>query len=104
MAEQPLAVTPDEVEKFYTQTVPAFVKWWTQKEGRPPAECRAEIWTTGRLGRAARGKLAELQLKGTVRPQMHDRAGVVGLLPWELEGRGTSMVSAISRGGEDDDT
>lgn len=62
---------PSYVRKFYTETVPAYLR---TKSGRTIRECRAEIWTTGQVGEDARQALAEISLKPFVKPALlgHD--------------------------------
>jgi hypothetical protein len=54
------SVTPGEIRKFFTQTVPA-LKGWLLKTNRPFRECNAEIWTTGTFGTSARQELQSLK-------------------------------------------
>lgn len=52
-----------DVDKFFTQTVPALKRWLREKD-RHFTKCTAEIWTTG-----PKGKNAELTLKELSRPR-----------------------------------
>ena len=53
------SITPDEVKKFFTETVPA-LKNWLRTKGQQFGTCFAEIWTTGTKGKDAGDALYKL--------------------------------------------
>ena len=73
-------LNPADVHKFFTETVPAVLKV------RPHAKkCHAEIWTTGRVGDAARQKLESISFRQQVNPELRDRAQITALVPSTLK-------------------
>ena len=70
---------PADVHKFFTETVPAVVKAFQNAR-----ECQAEIWTTGRVGDAARQKLESIPLGKRVKPRLRERADIISLVPATL--------------------
>ncbi|MCZ6692180.1 MAG: hypothetical protein O7H41_21565 [Planctomycetota bacterium] len=86
-----------EVKKFYTETVPACRKWWTESHGAPK-RCLAEIWTTGIVGQEAREELERTSLDARVIPQMIEAAQIESNLPTTIRGRASGLLSSISSG------
>jgi hypothetical protein len=76
------ALAPDYVEKFYTETLPAYIS--SRWGNHPPNECRAEIWTTGTINADARASLQALSLKRFVKPALLDRNQVKTNVPRSL--------------------
>ena len=70
---------PADVHKFFTETVPAVLK-----EFQHARECQAEIWTTGRVGDAARQKLESISFEQRVKPVLRERADIISLVPLTL--------------------
>lgn len=98
-AKKPL--DPSEVTKFFTETLPSFVTWWRARNGnREPDRVRAEIWTTGAIGKDAENKLAELKLKPYVEPKFCGPKEMLEGLSFEIGSRMGQFLSAIAKGGE----
>lgn len=93
-------LTRDEVKKFFTETVPACREWWTQKEKRPPALCRAQIWTSGTVGEPAQEALKELSLGKGIEAALCGPADIAERLPPKLKSRAIGLMSALSKGGQ----
>ena len=70
-------VTGEQVRRFFTQTVPAYIRLHAMA---PPARCHAEIWTTGKTGHDATTALAALKLNKIILPKLSDKAGVLAKL------------------------
>ena len=93
-----------EIKKFFTETVPSFVKWWSARnDNRTPSKVRAEFWTTGRFYHDAEEKLAALALKKNVVPALVTREQLEANLSSRVRMRGVSLLSAIAQSGEADD-
>jgi hypothetical protein len=71
------------VRKFFTQTVPAFLK--AKCGEKTPSQCRAEIWTTGIVSDDAENALKEIPLKKFIQPQLVGRDRLAQRLPPTLE-------------------
>lgn len=89
------SVPAEDVTKFFTETVPALKKR-LREQGREFAICKAELWTTGPLGRDARDKLHSLP-----RPKGDDWKLLKGdeiqtLLPRSIKKRATELLNAIA--------
>jgi hypothetical protein len=89
-------ITPDDVSKFVTETVPSFVKWWTQVNGRPLERCHAHIWTTGRVGSEAKRKLERTKLHRSVDGKLLGPDDILALLPSGIRERCTKMLASIA--------
>ena len=98
-AKKPL--DPSEVKKFFTETLPSYIAWWRARNGnREPDRVRAEIWTTGSIGKDAEDKLAELNLKPYVVPKFCGQKEMLEGLSFEIGSRMGQFLSAIAKGGE----
>ena len=79
-ADRPVA--PGDVEKFFKETVPAFLRchqeWHIE-------ECVAEIWTTGLIDPASRAALEKISLDRRVTPSLVDQAGLESKIPLVLD-------------------
>lgn len=83
-----------DVTKFFTETVPALKKWLAG-QGRRVSRCRAEIWTTGPLGRIARDELHGLpRPKGDVWEMLRGE-DVQNLIPQSIRKCSLQLISAI---------
>jgi hypothetical protein len=71
------------VRKFFTQTVPAFLKAKCKEQA--PARCKAEIWTTGVISEAAKNTLNELKLAKYIQPQILGHEQLISQLPRTLD-------------------
>ena len=71
------------VRKFFTETVPAFLK--AKCKVKNPSHCRAEIWTTGIVSDSSKKTLSELALKKFIQPQLVGRDQLIQELPPTLE-------------------
>ena len=89
-------VTPEEVKKFFTETVPAFVKWQTARGDRS-TKYRAELWTTGRFGDGAVEALEGLSLGAHVDPALCNAADIRAMLPRKLKQRCNDLLREIGR-------
>ncbi|MDB6026068.1 MAG: hypothetical protein JWM68_2291 [Verrucomicrobiales bacterium] len=83
---------PAYVRKFYTETVPAFIK---SKNNRKIRECRAEIWTTGQVGPDALQELNGLKLNPLIKAALLDRAKIKEQIPQTL-GSCARLLEAIA--------
>ncbi|HVV72435.1 MAG TPA: hypothetical protein VHI52_13210, partial [Verrucomicrobiae bacterium] len=72
-------VDPNHVRKFFTETVPAFLR--SKYLDHVPTECRAEIWTTGQVSKDAEAALAEVSMKRFIKPRILDHAAVSAAVP-----------------------
>ena len=70
---------PAYVHKFFTETVPAVLKSFQNAR-----ECQAEIWTTGRVGDAARQKFESIYFSKRVKPMLRERADIISIIPSTL--------------------
>lgn len=89
------SISPSEVRKFFTETVPA-VKAWLRLNNRPFGRCRAEIWTTG-----TKGKEAGYALHGLASPKSDDWAilridEIKPLLPESIRRRSLELLNSIA--------
>jgi hypothetical protein len=71
------------VRKFFTETVPAFVK--AKCKIKKPSHCRAEIWTTGTVSDSAKKALSEIPLKKFIQARLVERDQLIQELPPTLE-------------------
>lgn len=78
-ADKPLDVS--YVEKFFTETVPAFLK---AKSNGDLRECRAEIWTTGQVSVDAENALSKIALNPKVKAQLVGHTELKQLVPTQL--------------------
>ena len=70
---------PAHVHKFFCETVPAVLRSFQNAK-----KCQAEVWTTGRVGDAARRELASISLVPRVEPALRETADIVSLIPSTL--------------------
>lgn len=78
-AHEEKELDPAHVRKFFTETVPAVLKSFQNTK-----ECRAEIWTTGRVGNDAGSALARIALGKRVKPALLEKADILSLVPSTL--------------------
>jgi len=95
------ALSPAEVKKFFTETVPACRAWWAKKEKRPANRVRAEIWTSGTIGGDASKALSELSLKGDTEAAICGPNEILKRLPYDLRRRSEGLLDALGRGGQE---
>jgi len=84
---------PGDVHKFFTETVPAFLRS-TGRE-RNVQKCEAEIWTTGTVGRAAKDCMHAIECDHRVQTRLLDGAELVQSVPDRL-GRAKELLRVIS--------
>ena len=72
---------PEYVRKFFTETVPAALKYFTNVKKCNVKKCQAEIWTTGLVGERAQAELANLRLPKRVDAQLLEKADIISLVP-----------------------
>ena len=89
-AHEAKELDPAHVLKFFTETVPAALKVFTNV-----TKCQAEIWTTGRIGEEARETLAGLKLSTRVVPMLREKAAIIDLVPPPLS-RCKRLIQALS--------
>jgi len=65
---------PSFVNKFYKETLKAYLA--DRKSFGPPTSCRAEIWTTGKVGKDAIATLKQIKLKSFTSARLLDRTAV----------------------------
>ena len=78
-AHEEKELDPAHVLKFFTETVPAVLRYFQNTKN-----CRAEIWTTGRVGDDARSALADISLAKRVEPALLGKADIISLVPSTL--------------------
>jgi hypothetical protein len=89
-------ISSSDVSKFYEETFPAFIGWWTKKFGRPPEHCVAEIWTSGKVGDEARKRLAELPLRRNVTANLFGPQEIIAPLPAVVRERCSRLLVTIA--------
>ena len=89
-------LTPEDVKKFYTETVPAFLSWWAKRNGSPPKKCRAEIWTTGKIGSEAKREFERVQVRDSVTKNILDSDGILACLPRTIKERCSQLLKSIA--------
>ena len=72
---------PEYVRKFFTETVPAALKYFTNIKKCNVKKCKAEMWTTGLVGERAQAELANLRLPKRVDAQLLEKADIISLVP-----------------------
>ena len=75
-AQETKELDPAHVSKFFTETVPAALRFFTNV-----TKCHAEIWTTGQIGEEAHAKLSGLDLPKRVMPMLREKADIISLVP-----------------------
>jgi hypothetical protein len=70
------------VRKFFTETVPAFLK--AKCPVKKPSSCRAEIWTTGTVTDEANNALKAISLGKYIQPALIGKAQLIERLPKTL--------------------
>jgi hypothetical protein len=88
------SVSPDDVTKFFTRTVPSLKKWLRGK--RNFSTCTAEIWSAGPLGTKAREALYGLPRPKTDHWKLLRHQDIEGLLPESIKRRGIEILRAIA--------
>ncbi len=89
------SVSPEEVRKFFTQTVPA-TKKWLRSQGREFTKCTAEIWTTGRKGKRAGDALYELNSPRTDRWRIRRIEEIRKVVPQAIRRRSLELLNSIA--------
>ncbi len=89
-------VTAEEVRKFFTETVPAYMKWH-RKRGDGLTKCHAELWTTGRFSDDAVKAFAALKHGKHVSPALCTAADIRQALPQRLCSRCGDLLAEIAR-------
>jgi hypothetical protein len=84
---------PLDVEKFFTQTVPAFLR--SKGHDDHVEECEAEIWTTGIVGREASDRLNSIKVDRRVRPKIVGGRELLASVPNGLR-RSRELLRVIS--------
>ena len=83
-----------DVKKFFTETVPSFVAW-ANASGRQVKTCKAQLWTTGQIGRNAADEFAELRLKSNVEAKLLAMDDIKAIIPSKLLQRGLELLENI---------
>jgi hypothetical protein len=89
------SVPAEDVTKFFTETLPA-LKRRLREQGRAFSTCKAELWTTGPLGREAREKLHALSPPKADKWKLLHRDDVERILPRSIKKRATELLNAIA--------
>jgi hypothetical protein len=89
------SLLPEDVTKFFTETVPALKKW-LRDNNRTFNTCKAEVWTTGPLGREAREALHKLARPKADQWELVHGGVVEDLLPHAVKARGVQLLHAIA--------
>jgi hypothetical protein len=95
------SISPDEVRKFFTETVPA-LKRWLRINNRPFERCTAEIWTTGLKGKDAGDTLYALARPSTDEWGIARIEEISGRLPKSIHSRSMELLSSIATTETDD--
>lgn len=95
------SLPPEEVRKFFTQTLPA-LKAWLQRNNHSFKRCIGEIWTTGPKGKEAGDELYALH-----RPKNHEwhirrMKDIEEIIPSSIKIRSVELLRSISVTEEDD--
>ena len=93
-------IPPEDVKKFYSETVPAFLKWWEKRNGRVPKQCRAEIWTTGRIGSEAKRQFDRTEVRQSVAKKIRDCDSILDYLPSTIRDRCSQLLKTIAMADE----
>lgn len=96
------SISPDEVKKFFTETVPA-LKHELRDKGQIIEECVAEIWTTGSKGKEAGDALYKLKAPKTDKWRIVRIEEMKKLLSPAIRGRSLELLNAISVGSGEKD-
>ena len=75
-AHETKELDPEDVRKFFTETVPAALRVFTNA-----TKCHAELWTTGRISKRAKETLEGIKLSKRVVPRLREKAEIVALVP-----------------------
>lgn len=89
------SITPSEVEKFFTETVPA-LKRYLREKGVQVEQCVAEIWTTGTKGKEAGDKLHKLKPPHGDKWRILRIEEMKKLLPPQIRKRSVELLNAIA--------
>jgi hypothetical protein len=88
---------PEDVRKFYLQTVPGFIRWYDENRGKGLYKrVQAEIWTTGTIGDASREALKEIKAAPNVERKLRASEDVEPDIPSELRERAKMLLKAIA--------
>jgi hypothetical protein len=83
-----------DVKKFFTETVPSFVAW-ANKSGRDVKTCKAQLWTTGRIGERAEDEFAKLRLKSNIDAKLLTMNEIKDVIPTKLRQKGLELLNNI---------
>jgi hypothetical protein len=89
------------VRKFFTETVPAFLK--VKCPVKKPSYCRAEIWTTGTVTSEAENALKVISLGKYIKPALVGKAQLIEKLPKTL-GSTKRLIETIAELGNTNTT
>jgi hypothetical protein len=78
-----MAANPEDITRFFSQTVPAFIKWSRQRD-EPVDSLRAEFWTTGEIDADCRAALGRVRLASVVRAELLDYGAILRRIPAPL--------------------
>jgi hypothetical protein len=94
------SITRDEVTKFFTETVPSCRRWWANKEGRQPARCQAEIWTTGLVDDDAMAAFRELSFKADTAAAICSPDEILPRVPTNMRKRSRGLLEVAAKKGQ----
>ncbi len=83
-----------DVRKFFTQTVPSFLTW-AHASGREIKKCKAQLWTTGKIGQKAQAEFDRLRLKSIVEPKLLTMDDIPAIIPPKLRPKGLELLNNI---------
>jgi hypothetical protein len=83
-----------DVKKFFTETVPSFVAW-ANASGRNVNTCKAQLWTTGRIGPKAEDEFVKLRLKSNVQAKLLTMDDIKSVIPSGLRQKGLELLENI---------
>lgn len=95
------SISPDDVRKFFTETVPALQRW-LRTNNRPFERCIAEIWTTGRNGEDASDALHALRPPKTDTWEIACMEEIRKRLPSSIRSRSMELLRSIATPETDD--
>jgi hypothetical protein len=83
-----------DVRKFFTETVPSFLSW-ARESGREIKKCKAQLWTTGKIGQRSQAEFNELRLNSIVEAKLLTMDDITAIIPTKLRPKGLELLNNI---------
>ena len=83
-----------DVKKFFTETVPSFLAWM-KVTGQAFKTCKAQLWTTGRIGQKAQDEFDTLRLKSNVQAKLLAMDDIEAVIPSNFRSKGVDLLNSI---------